>query len=69
MLGITISGFDYDVRQLTFDQLVESQAYDKKERAENAVASIRKKYGYDTLQRGVVMSGNISTLKKSKKDE
>lgn len=69
MLGITVSGFDYDVRQLTFDQLVESKAYDKQERAENAVANIRKKYGYATLQRGVVMSENSSTLKKSKKDE
>jgi DNA polymerase-4 len=56
MLGVTVSGFDYDVRQLTFDQLAESKAYEKKERAENAVAKIREKYGYATLQRGVVMT-------------
>ncbi|MBQ7879779.1 MAG: DNA polymerase IV [Clostridia bacterium] len=56
MLGVTVSGFDYDVRQLTFDQLSENKAYEKKERAENAVAKIREKYGYATLQRGVVMT-------------
>ena len=32
-----------------------SASYEKKERAENAVAKIREKYGYATLQRGVVM--------------
>ncbi|MBE5751091.1 MAG: DNA polymerase IV [Clostridiales bacterium] len=56
MLGVTVSGFDYDVRQLTFEQLAESKTYEKKERAENAVAKIREKYGYATLQRGVVMA-------------
>ena len=56
MLGVTVSGFDHHVSQMTFDQLLGGdQNYDKKERAENAVAKIREKYGYATLQRGVVM--------------
>jgi hypothetical protein len=54
MLGVTVSGFDYNVRQLTIGEAVDAQAYDKKERAENAVAKLREKYGYATLQRGVV---------------
>lgn len=54
MLGITVSGFDYNVRQLTIGEATDSSVYDKKERAENAVAKLREKYGYATLQRGVV---------------
>ncbi len=58
MLGITVSGFDYHVEQLTLDDAICENSgaisYDKKERAENAVAKIREKYGYATLQRGVV---------------
>lgn len=56
MLGVTLSGFDHDVRQMTIDQLSDNKAYEKKERAENAVAKIREKYGYATLQRGIVMA-------------
>ena len=57
LLGITVSGFDYHIEQLDFDGLLSgnSASYEKKERAENAVAKIREKYGYATLQRGVVM--------------
>ena len=57
MLGVTVSGFDYHVEQLSLeDALSGNQAsYDKKERAENAIAKIRQKYGYATVQRGVVM--------------
>ena len=36
------------------DSIYTNISYDKKERAENAVAKIREKYGYATLQRGVV---------------
>jgi DNA polymerase-4 len=57
LLGITLSGFDYNVEQLDLDGLISGKAasYEKKERAESAVAKIREKYGYSTLQRGVVM--------------
>ncbi|MBQ7913202.1 MAG: DNA polymerase IV [Clostridia bacterium] len=57
LLGITVSGFDYNVEQLDFDGLLSGSAasYEKKERAENAVAMLREKYGYATLQRGVVL--------------
>ena len=54
MLGVTVSGFDYNVRQLTIGEAVDAASYEKKERAENAVAKLREKYGYATLQRGVV---------------
>ena len=58
MLGVTLSGFDYCVEQLSLlDSIAEGTeiSYQKKERAENAVAKIREKYGYAKLQRGVVM--------------
>jgi hypothetical protein len=57
MLGITVSGFDYHVEQLSLDSfLLENGAnYDKRERAETAVAKMRAKYGYSTLQRGIVL--------------
>ncbi|MBE7085918.1 MAG: DNA polymerase IV [Clostridiales bacterium] len=57
MLGITVSGFDYHIEQLTLDAALEGgeSKYEKKERAENAVAKIREKYGYAKLQRGIVL--------------
>lgn len=57
LLGITVSGFDYHIEQLDFDGLLSGNtaSYEKKERAENAVAKLREKYGYATLQRGVVL--------------
>ncbi len=57
MLGVTVSGFDYHVGQLTFDELFfdEGKKYEKRERAENAVAKLREKYGYATVQRGLVL--------------
>lgn len=55
MLGITVSGFDYHIEQMTLDGALDGQDYDKEERMESAVEKIRKKYGYATLQRGVVM--------------
>ena len=55
LLGITVSGFDYHIEQLTIGEVTNQAEYDKKERAENAVAKIREKYGYATLQRGVVL--------------
>ncbi len=50
LLGITVSGFDYHIQQLS----IGGEDYDKKERAENAVAKLREKYGYIAVQRGVV---------------
>lgn len=58
LLGITVSGFDHDIRQLTLDGVLgvgKSADYEKKKRAEDAVARIREKYGYTTVQRGIVM--------------
>lgn len=59
MLGVTVSGFDYHIEQMTLDSMLsgERSKYDKKERAESAIAKIREKYGYATVQRGVVMGG------------
>ena len=59
LLGVTVSGFDYDVQQLSLDALLSQDgeiSYEKKERAENAVAKLREKYGYATIQRGLVMT-------------
>ena len=57
MLGVTVSGFDYHVEQLTFDEVIsqDGASYKKKERAENAIAKLREKYGYATVQRGIVL--------------
>ncbi|MBR2320795.1 MAG: DNA polymerase IV [Clostridia bacterium] len=57
MLGITVSGFDYHVEQMSLDAFLEGDRanYEKKERAENAIAKLRDKYGYATVQRGLVL--------------
>ena len=57
MLGVTVSGFDYHIEQLTLDSLLAEGGddYDKRERAESTVAKLREKYGYATLQRGLVL--------------
>ena len=55
MLGVSVSGFDYNVEQMTLDSAFEKISYEKKARAENAVAKIREKYGYATVQRGLVL--------------
>lgn len=57
MLGVTLSGFDHHVEQLTLDSAMsgEGATYEKKERAENAIAKLREKYGYATVQRGVIL--------------
>ncbi len=53
MLGVTVSGFDYNVEQLTLLEK-ESERYEKRARAEDAVAKLREKYGKSTVQRGVI---------------
>lgn len=56
MLGVTVSGFDYHVEQMRLDDMFSNESgYEKRERAENAVAKLREKYGYATVQRGLVM--------------
>ncbi len=56
LIGVTVSGFDYHTEQLTIETVAgEGEAYEKRERAESAVAKIREKYGYSMLQRGVVI--------------
>ena len=52
-LGVTVSGFNNGIEQLSFD--VYGGAYAKKERAEEAVAKIREKHGYSKLQRGIML--------------
>ena len=56
MLGVTVSGFDYHIEQMTIGEVTGKKEYEKRERAENAVAKIREKYGYATLQRGIVLT-------------
>lgn len=56
LIGVTLSGFDYHIEQMALDVAGEKATYEKMERAENAVAKIREKYGYAKLQRGVVLA-------------
>lgn len=51
-LGVTVSGFDNGASQITYDEACGD--YKKREAVERCVDSIRKKYGYDKLQRGIV---------------
>ncbi len=57
LLGVSVSDFDYNVRQMCIglEEQTGEKSYEKKERVESAVAQIREKYGYATLQRGVVL--------------
>lgn len=51
-MGVTVSGFDNGVSQVTLDEACGN--YKKLEAVEKCVDEIRKKHGYDKLQRGVV---------------
>lgn len=51
-LGVTISGFDNGSSQLTLDET--NGKYKKLEAVERCVDQIRKKHGYDKVQRGIV---------------
>ena len=53
-LGVTVSGFDKNLSQMTFDEV--DGDYKKREAAERAVDKIRKKYGYSAMQRGIAAS-------------
>lgn len=54
MLGVSVSGFDYHIEQLSLCGEI-GRDYGKSERAEKAVAKIREKYGYGKLQRGIML--------------
>ncbi|MBQ8374945.1 MAG: DNA polymerase IV [Clostridia bacterium] len=61
MIGVTVSGFDYHIEQISLTETAEGgDDYQRRERAETAVANIRKKYGYAMLQRGIVMEDERS---------
>lgn len=51
-MGITVSGFDNGESQITFDE--SSGRYEKLQAVEKCVDEIRRKHGYDKLQRGVI---------------
>ena len=51
-LGVTVSGFDSGSSQLTFDETCGN--YKKREAVERCIDEIRKKHGYDKVQRGIV---------------
>lgn len=51
-LGVTVSGFDNGSSQITLDETCGN--YKKLEKVERCVDEIRKKHGYDKLQRGIV---------------
>jgi DNA polymerase-4 len=57
MLGVTVSGFDYHVEQMRLDSYMggSNSNYEKKDRAESAIAKLREKYGYASVQRGVIL--------------
>lgn len=51
-LGVTVSGFDNGNSQITYDETYGN--YKKREAVERCVDEIRKKHGYNKLQRGIV---------------
>lgn len=51
-LGVTVSGFDNGISQLTLDETYGK--YKKLEAVERCVDEIRKKHGYEKVQRGII---------------
>lgn len=51
-LGVTVSGFDKGISQLTLDET--NGDYKKRETLERCVDEIRKKHGYSSVQRGII---------------
>lgn len=56
-LGVTVSGFDNGSSQMTFDESFGN--YKKLEKVERTVDEIRKKHGYDKLQRGLLANDPV----------
>ena len=52
-LGVTVSGFDGGSSQITLDET--SGEYSKREKVERAIDEIRKKHGYASVQRGLLL--------------
>ena len=52
-LGVTVSGFDGQSSQITLDEACGS--YSRREKVERAVDGIRKKHGYASIQRGILI--------------
>lgn len=52
-LGVTVSGFDGENSQMTLDETVGN--YAKREKVERTVDDIRKKHGYASIQRGLLI--------------
>ena len=51
-MGVTVSGFDNGLSQITLDETYGK--YEKLSRVEKCVDEIRKRHGYDKLQRGII---------------
>ncbi len=51
-MGVTVSGFDNGLSQITLDETYGK--YEKMSRVEKCVDEIRKRHGYDKLQRGII---------------
>ncbi|MBQ9730149.1 MAG: DNA polymerase IV [Clostridia bacterium] len=63
LLGITVSGFDKQIEQLSLDGLAGEKSYEKKEKVESVVSKLREKYGYASVQRGVILEdGDLNGL-------
>ncbi len=62
LLGIAVSGFTDGVEQLSIDNMLENKQ-EKLEKIENTVQQIRAKYGFNGIQRGILLQeehiGNI----------
>ena len=62
LLGIAVSGFTDGVEQISIDSLLENKEQ-KLEKIENTVQKIREKYGFNGIQRGILLQeekvGNI----------
>ena len=62
LLGVSVSGFDQHIEQMQLGEIGRGEVgYDKRKRAEEAVAKIREKYGYETVQRGLVLEDESLT--------
>ena len=52
-LGVTVSGFDGGSSQLTLDETCGN--YSRREKVERTIDDIRKKHGYASIQRGILI--------------
>ncbi|MGN1234390.1 MAG: DNA polymerase IV, partial [Christensenellaceae bacterium] len=64
MLGVSVSGFDGGVEQLSF---LDDGSYRKRESLERALDQIREKYGRDGVQRGSLMGEEDESMELAQK--